>query len=78
MDVARKDVELAKIRAIADSCGIAISERPVADFGVKVDIVIKEFTHAQLAHACISKANADIPGLRCASGDSSHWLSSSA
>ncbi|KAI9373702.1 muts domain V-domain-containing protein [Aspergillus egyptiacus] len=35
MDVNRKDVELGKIRAIADSCGIAISERPVADFGVR-------------------------------------------
>ncbi|KAJ6019159.1 hypothetical protein N7499_009683 [Penicillium canescens] len=35
MDSTRKDVELAKIRAIADSCGIAISERPVADFGVR-------------------------------------------
>ncbi|PKY08242.1 putative DNA mismatch repair protein Msh2 [Aspergillus campestris IBT 28561] len=34
-DVNRKDAELAKIRTIADSCGIAISERPVADFGVK-------------------------------------------
>ncbi|KAJ5141477.1 hypothetical protein N7526_002472 [Penicillium atrosanguineum] len=35
MDSTRKDVELGKIRAIADSCGIAISERPVADFGVR-------------------------------------------
>ncbi|KAJ5760419.1 DNA mismatch repair protein MSH2 [Penicillium odoratum] len=35
MDSARKDVELGKIRAIADSCGIAISERPGADFGVR-------------------------------------------
>ena len=35
MDSSRKDVELGKIRAIADSCSIAISERPVADFGVK-------------------------------------------
>ncbi|KAL4958198.1 muts domain V-domain-containing protein [Aspergillus filifer] len=35
MDVNRKDVELGKIRAIADSCGIAISERPAADFSVK-------------------------------------------
>ena len=35
MDSAGKDVELAKIRAIADSCGIAISERPAADFGVR-------------------------------------------
>ncbi|KAJ5539651.1 hypothetical protein N7513_007983 [Penicillium frequentans] len=35
MDSSRKDVELGKIRAIADSCGIAISERPVADFGVR-------------------------------------------
>lgn len=34
-DMGRKDVELGKIRAIADSCGIAVSERPVADFGVK-------------------------------------------
>lgn len=30
-----KDPELAKIRQIADSCGIAISERPGADFGIK-------------------------------------------
>ncbi|KAA8646090.1 hypothetical protein EYZ11_003734 [Aspergillus tanneri] len=35
MDTSRKDVELGKIRAIADSCGVAISERPVADFGIK-------------------------------------------
>ncbi|KAE8146450.1 DNA mismatch repair protein [Aspergillus avenaceus] len=35
MDSNRKDIELGKIRNIADSCGIAISERPVADFGVK-------------------------------------------
>ncbi|KAL2826976.1 muts domain V-domain-containing protein [Aspergillus cavernicola] len=35
MDVNRKDVELGKIRAIADNCGIAISERPVAEFGVR-------------------------------------------
>ncbi|OJJ51431.1 hypothetical protein ASPZODRAFT_148711 [Penicilliopsis zonata CBS 506.65] len=34
-DAARKDVELAKLRAIADSCGIAISERPVAEFGTR-------------------------------------------
>ncbi|BCR85479.1 mismatch repair ATPase MSH2 [Aspergillus chevalieri] len=35
MDTGRKDVELGKIRTIADSCGIAISERPAADFGIK-------------------------------------------
>ncbi|GLI72811.1 MSH2 protein [Penicillium ochrochloron] len=35
MDSAGKDAELAKIRAIADSCGIAISERPAADYGVR-------------------------------------------
>lgn len=35
MDAAGKDAELAKIRAIADNCGIAISLRPVADFGVR-------------------------------------------
>lgn len=35
MDGGRKDVELGKIRAIADNCGIAISERPLAEFGVK-------------------------------------------
>ncbi|KAL2014058.1 hypothetical protein VTN00DRAFT_1583 [Thermoascus crustaceus] len=34
-DGAKKDVELGKLRAIADSCGIAISERPVADFGTR-------------------------------------------
>ena len=35
MDTGRKDVELGKVRTIADSCGIAISERPAADFGVR-------------------------------------------
>ncbi|KAJ5723203.1 hypothetical protein N7488_001238 [Penicillium malachiteum] len=35
MDSNKKDAELAKIRAIADSCGIAISERPASDFGVR-------------------------------------------
>lgn len=35
MDTTRKDVDLGKIRAIADNCGIAISERPAADFGVR-------------------------------------------
>ncbi|KAJ9191174.1 hypothetical protein DTO164E3_8969 [Paecilomyces variotii] len=34
-DGAKKDVELGKLRAILDSCGIAISERPVADFGTR-------------------------------------------
>ncbi|KAL4810371.1 muts domain V-domain-containing protein [Aspergillus unguis] len=34
-DVNRKDVEIGKIRAIADNCGIAISERPASDFGVR-------------------------------------------
>jgi DNA mismatch repair protein MSH2 len=35
MDASKKDAELGKIRAIADSCGIAISERPVADYGAR-------------------------------------------
>ncbi|KAJ5709498.1 hypothetical protein N7493_010832 [Penicillium malachiteum] len=35
MDSNKKDAELGKIRAIADSCGIAISERPASDFGVR-------------------------------------------
>jgi DNA mismatch repair protein MSH2 len=30
-----KDPELAKLRQIIDSCGVAISERPVSDFGTK-------------------------------------------
>ena len=34
-DTQKKDVELAKIRTIADNCGIAISERTVGDFGTK-------------------------------------------
>jgi DNA mismatch repair protein MSH2 len=34
-DGQKKDIELGKLRAIADSCGIAISERPMADFGTK-------------------------------------------
>lgn len=35
VDAQKKDVELGKLRAIADSCGIAVSERPAADFGVR-------------------------------------------
>jgi DNA mismatch repair protein MSH2 len=35
VDKSDKDVELAKLRGIIDSCGIAISERPLADFGIK-------------------------------------------
>ncbi|KAA6408984.1 MAG: DNA mismatch repair msh-2 [Lasallia pustulata] len=34
-DGQKKDVELAKLRSIADSCGVAISERTVGDFGTK-------------------------------------------
>lgn len=34
-DGQKKDVELAKLRAIADSCGVAISDRTVGDFGTK-------------------------------------------
>ncbi|KAI9728251.1 MAG: MutS-like protein [Cirrosporium novae-zelandiae] len=32
MDHQKKDVELGKLRSIADNCGIAISERPAGDF----------------------------------------------
>ncbi|KAI9878678.1 MAG: MutS-like protein [Pleopsidium flavum] len=34
-DGQKKDVELGKLRAIADSCGIAVAERTVGDFGTK-------------------------------------------
>ena len=34
-DAQRKDAELSKLRAIADNCGVAISERPLSDFGSK-------------------------------------------
>ena len=34
-DAQRKDPELAKLRAIADACGVAVSERTGADFGTK-------------------------------------------
>ena len=34
-DPNKKDVELTKLRTIADNCGVAISERPSADFGTK-------------------------------------------
>ncbi|KAJ9656410.1 MSH2 protein [Neophaeococcomyces mojaviensis] len=34
-DKDKKDPELAKIRQIADSCGIAITEKPGSDFGTK-------------------------------------------
>ena len=34
-DIQKKDAELAKLRSIADSCGIAISERTIGDFGTK-------------------------------------------
>ncbi|PSS09037.1 hypothetical protein M430DRAFT_146566 [Amorphotheca resinae ATCC 22711] len=35
VDKSEKDVELAKLKAIIDSCGIAISERSVSDFATK-------------------------------------------
>lgn len=35
VDSQKKDAELAKIRAIADNCGIAVAERPGGDFGTK-------------------------------------------
>ncbi|MCJ1350316.1 MAG: MutS-like protein [Icmadophila ericetorum] len=35
VDAQKKDVELAKLRQIADSCGVATSERPAGDFGTK-------------------------------------------
>jgi DNA mismatch repair protein MSH2 len=35
MDGQKKDPELAKLRNIAENCGIALSERPMADFGTK-------------------------------------------
>jgi DNA mismatch repair protein MSH2 len=34
-DGQKKDPELVKLRTIVDSCGIAISERPMADYGTK-------------------------------------------
>ena len=34
-DSQKKDVELAKLRSIADSCGVAIAERSIGDFGTK-------------------------------------------
>lgn len=34
-DSSRKDVELAKLRTIADNCGCAVSERSSVDFGTK-------------------------------------------
>lgn len=34
-DGQKKDVELTKLRTIADNCGIAVSERPMADYGTK-------------------------------------------
>lgn len=35
VDKSEKDIELAKLKSIIDSCGIAISERSQADFGTK-------------------------------------------
>ncbi|EXJ94599.1 DNA mismatch repair protein msh-2 [Capronia coronata CBS 617.96] len=34
-DSSKKDPELAKIKQVIDSCGIAISERPAADYGTR-------------------------------------------
>ena len=34
-DNQKKDVELNKIKTIANNCGIAVSERPMADFGIR-------------------------------------------
>ncbi|KAF2876705.1 muts domain V-domain-containing protein [Massariosphaeria phaeospora] len=35
IDSTKKDVELNKLRAIADNCGCAVAERPAGDFGTK-------------------------------------------
>lgn len=35
LDAQKKDVELGKLRQIADSCGVAVSERTSGDFGTK-------------------------------------------
>lgn len=35
VDKSAKDPELTKLRTIIDSCGIAISERPIGEFGIK-------------------------------------------
>jgi DNA mismatch repair protein MSH2 len=35
VDKSEKDVEMSKLKAIIDSCGVAISERSGADFGIK-------------------------------------------
>ncbi|KAF5015493.1 hypothetical protein F66182_13161, partial [Fusarium sp. NRRL 66182] len=35
LDSNKKDAERAKLRAIADTCGIAITERPMADFSTR-------------------------------------------
>jgi DNA mismatch repair protein MSH2 len=35
VDVGKKDIELNKLRTIADNCGCAVAERGVADFGTK-------------------------------------------
>ena len=34
-DGQKKDVELGKLRTIADNCGCAVSERPAGDFGIR-------------------------------------------
>lgn len=34
-DAQRKDVELSKLRTIADNCGVALAEKPSGDFGSK-------------------------------------------
>ncbi|KAL8831230.1 MAG: hypothetical protein Q9191_000977 [Dirinaria sp. TL-2023a] len=34
-DSQKKDVELAKLRTIADNCGVAVAERSIGDFGTK-------------------------------------------
>lgn len=35
LDASKKDVELGKLKKILDSCGVAYTERPGADFGIK-------------------------------------------
>jgi DNA mismatch repair protein MSH2 len=35
LDASKKDVELNKLRTIADNCGCAVAERVVTDFGIK-------------------------------------------
>ncbi|MCJ1335013.1 MutS-like protein [Bachmanniomyces sp. S44760] len=58
VDAQKKDVELAKLRAIADSCGVAVAERPAGDFGTRdIEQDLSRLLRGERATSTLPQAN---------------------